>query len=173
MDKLDQELHSRTKRLRVAQLLLILVILTGLGFLIIANYRLTTANNKLQSQNIQLIKEQKSTLDTLINLGKERSQQINNLQNHIDCIVTLFSKPNRLNLTITDITTCQLTSGTTGAVSNSPPKALQAPTPTPQSQPSPSSQSSSQPSSPPSQPSSSSTPHSPSLIKQIKNFLGL
>lgn len=175
--ELVAELERRTKLLGIGKVALLVVVIIGLAWLIASNYKLQTENSNLQTQNAQLLSQQKKTLDSLSKNAAASTKQINELQNHIDCIVDLFAQPNRANLTISDISTCKLTTTASATVpvssTSSPPKTSQATAPAPQSQqvrP----QSSSWPSQAASLPSSPSTPaQKPGLVKQILKFLGL
>lgn len=52
--------------------------------------------------------------------AKERSDQINNVDKHLDCIVQFFSEPYRTSKTIDDIKTCQITTNEGAAISEAP-----------------------------------------------------
>lgn len=157
---------------------IVISIAVGVILILVINQQ---KSNDLQLQKLTVItQQQKATLDSLASNSKQRTAQINELQNHIDCIVELFQQPNRSDLVLDDLQTCHLTA-TGAAVSatpvspastSSPPKVSQATTPTPQSQPATSSSSSS-PVPPASPPSSPSTPSNPGLVRQVLNFLGL
>jgi hypothetical protein len=55
------------------------------------------------------------------------TSQINSLQQHIDCIATLFRQPNRAQLTITDLKNCQLTNTNSGETAVIAPPAQSSP----------------------------------------------
>lgn len=68
-------------------------------FLVFVNF-----NAKL-SQEVRITKD----LSTQIaSSSTQRTAQLHELQNHIDCIVSLFTQPNRSNLVIQDIKSCTL-----------------------------------------------------------------
>lgn len=73
------------------------------------------ANKAAITRQTQELAAQKKTIDTLVTLGNQRSAQINDLQNHVDCLFKLATQPGHSNIAITDITGCQLT--TSGSIS--------------------------------------------------------
>jgi hypothetical protein len=99
-DELIRVLGKKDNRFRVAQALFFAILVIGLVVLIIFSLR-------QQSQNTKLLQEQALS-------SEQSSQQIKDLQNHIDCVVSLFTEPNRTNLVITDITKCQVTDTSNG-----------------------------------------------------------
>lgn len=79
--------------------------------------------NQLQRQ---LDNQQKITHQIRAN-GNERASQLKRLNDHIDCIVELMSRPNRQNITITDIQGCKLASQPASSTSPAPQKSTQLP----------------------------------------------
>lgn len=166
MDKALGELKTRTLRLRIAQGLFILVILTGLSFLIISNFRLTSANNKLQGQDKVLLQQIKSISLQNRDLSRQLTASNEDIKSHIDCIISFFGLPNRSSLSIADVCHFVSSVGVPASTSTSP-KVIQPATQLP-------AQSSTQKPNP--SPTGSHTPQStpkPGVIRKILNYLGL
>lgn len=151
--------------------LLIAVVILTWASLFVTVLNQSSNTNRILREDTSILKSQKQIIDNLAKNSAQRTVQLNKLQNHVDCVVSLFTRPNRANITITDISTCHLETNHQA----SPPKVSQAPAPTPQSrqttQTQPSSPASSH-SSPSPSPSPSST-KKPGIVKQILNFLGV
>ena len=64
-------------------------------------------SEQLRHQN-DAIKQSNELLDRMTKNSEERSKQINELQQHIDCVVLLFQRTNRSNLVIKDLESCNL-----------------------------------------------------------------
>jgi type II secretory pathway pseudopilin PulG len=166
--KLVNELELRTFRLRVAQTVLIVLVMLGVIFLLVSNSRLQTQNSTLHAQNATLLQSQDKLLQGQQQTLTDLETRIADLQSHIDCIVELFQQPNRASIVISDLTNCKLsTTVSPTSPTSSPPKVAggspsqPSPTVTPATQPSLSS-----PRSQPSSPSASSTPPARSNLKQ-------
>lgn len=99
-DELINALGKKDNRFRIAQAFFFVALAAGLITLIVFSL-------KQQSQNTKLLQEQTQ-------ISRQSTQQIQDLQNHIDCVVSLFTEPNRTNLVISDITKCQVTDTTNG-----------------------------------------------------------
>lgn len=98
---LIQDIERKDRRFRVAQAVFFVLIAGLLTVLLVGNYR-------QGDQNQKVIAGQTKTLKTLTASAKQRTEQIGDLQKHIDCIVALFQEPNRASLIITDIENCSL-----------------------------------------------------------------
>lgn len=96
----------------------IVVVISVLGINQLNNF-----GNQTKASN-RIIQNQQKTLSALARNSKIRTQQIHELQTHIDCIVELFTQPNRANLTITDINDCKIAANsslnTTGVSTTTP-----------------------------------------------------
>lgn len=97
MSKL-QKLNINTARIFYFLDVVKLVLLFTL-FLVFVNF-----NAKLSQE----VKVTKAISTQLASNAKQRTSQINKLQNHIDCIVSLFGQPNRSSLVIKNIEDCNL-----------------------------------------------------------------
>lgn len=87
-----------------------------------------SATSKLQQQQIatqqqnkdthQLLVQIKSVADKLDHNSAQRTDQINQLNKHLDCIVAFFTDGNRSQKAIADIDTCTLKNTATGQTSS-------------------------------------------------------
>lgn len=126
--------------------------------LLVLSYQAQDKTSKLLESQSKTLVTQQQIIDSLNGHAKERSQQIDELQQHINCIVTLFTMPNRASLTITDISGCQLSAN--GTITTPSDRA----TVTPQASPQPTS-------SPPAAKSAQSAPTSQSKPSGLQNAL--
>lgn len=97
----------------VIRTILTAVALIGVGIILLNQ---ANSNSHQLDNQTHILKQQQQTVEALNSLSKEQKSQIDQLQQHIDCVVSLFTQPNRLNLVITDISNCKLTSTNSGAV---------------------------------------------------------
>ena len=95
------DIEIKDRRFRYTQTLFFFLVSAMLAILLIASYR-----QQADSKNV--ISGQSKTLSALSSNSTKQTQQINDLQKHIDCIVALFQQPSRANLVITDIENCSL-----------------------------------------------------------------
>ncbi len=63
-------------------------------------------------QNLQILTQLTSITSRLEKGAATRTDQFNELNKHMDCIVEFFTQPDRTNKSITDINTCELASKT-------------------------------------------------------------
>ena len=87
-------------------------------------YIQAVATAKLQQEiegQQQIITQIKGVTDQINASSKQRTDQINQLNRHLDCVVTFFTQKDRTQKAINDIETCTVTNTATGTVS--PPKA--------------------------------------------------
>lgn len=99
----------------------VLIIVFVLGMILFVE-AIAANNIQQQQQKDNVILGQLKGIVTQINSSsKQRTIQLTDLQNHIDCIVELFQQPSRNNLTINDLQGCQIikNSVTDGQQSNS------------------------------------------------------
>src|SRR6266567_4515312 len=103
--ELLRQIETRDNRFRAALAIFVLLILLGLVALLVNGYRLQSDNHKLiETQNSLTVQQQKQTNE----LERANNMKLNDLQNHIDCIVALFATPNRTSFFISDITNCKI-----------------------------------------------------------------
>lgn len=84
-------------------------------------YLQSLAMSKLQSQvsgQQEIINQIKRIADQVNDSGNQRTEQTDNLNRHLDCIVIFFSQPDRSQKAIEDIETCQFKDINTGQRSN-------------------------------------------------------
>lgn len=84
----------------------------------------TIALNKLQvqsDQNNKIISQIQGLEKTQVKNASIRTDQINSLNRHLDCIVTFFSNPDRSQTAIADIDTCTLQDIKTGTTTTTNP----------------------------------------------------
>lgn len=100
-----------------------------IGFCIIAIalgtilFMLAAATAELQHQQDTentILSQIKGVTDQLNTNAKDRTDQINQLNRHLDCIVLFFTDPNRSQKTISDIDTCTLKNTNTGTTQSFP-----------------------------------------------------
>jgi hypothetical protein len=109
---LDQ-LELRNRRFKVASVVFAAFCLIGLVLLLVLGLQtLQKVNSQLASQK-KLLGSQQQVITKIAGAAKSRTAQINDLQQHIDCIVGLFQLPNRQDLTITNVEGCQIGSNGT------------------------------------------------------------
>jgi hypothetical protein len=106
---LISEIERKDRRFKFASVVFGAICTAGMAVLLIVGvYTLAGVNQQLGSQKV-LLESQNKILSTISASSKQRTRQINDLQDHINCIVSLFQQPNRSQLTITDLENCQLT----------------------------------------------------------------
>lgn len=120
IDRID----DRNRRFKAASVVFAALLLVGLVVLLVLGLQtLQGVNTQLSSQK-KLLTNQQQTLSAITASGKQRTAQIQDLQNHIDCIVELLRQPNRASLTLKDLNGCQfdtngnIISGSSGANNN-------------------------------------------------------
>lgn len=111
-DDIFREIEVKDRRYRIvigfAAFLTALILI----IILILQYQQTVSNQKV-------IAAQDKTLSTLVATAKVRSNQINQLQQHIDCVVELFQTKNRTNYVISDVENCKIDNVTTGETKSS------------------------------------------------------
>lgn len=102
--------EAKNHRFKIAGSVFAGCIAIGLVILLILGLSTLDGVNTQLAQQKQLLRSQQQVLDKINFNGKQRTAQINDLQNHIDCIVELFRQPNRQSLTIKDLNSCEFDS---------------------------------------------------------------
>jgi type II secretory pathway pseudopilin PulG len=92
---------------KIAVAVLVTFIVVGLTALLVLEYSVQLSDQRVLTQ-------QERVLATISNNSKARSAQIQDLQNHIDCIVLLFQQPGRSELYISDLRNCKINDSDTG-----------------------------------------------------------
>lgn len=112
------------------------VVFIVLGILTILYFNLATVTSLRRqiTQQQQIINQTSNITKQLQSNSAQRTQQIQTLTDHIDCIVTLFGQPNRQELKISDIQNCKITTAydwpvSTNKVSTPTPEKMQKTTP--------------------------------------------
>lgn len=124
--ELIAQLEAKDRHFRAASVLFgVLLIAAVVTLLFIGLNTLQGVRSQLSEQR-KLLDSQQQILAKIQDSSKQRTAQINDLQNHIDCIVELFRQPNHTNLTITDVQSCQLTAASSGGASGSTKSGLNA-----------------------------------------------
>ena len=102
------------RRNSVAIAFVVIAIVLGLILLMVAS-----SNAKLQKQ----VDAQQATLNGIADItdqiaaaAAQRTEQINGIDRHLDCIVLFFTTEDRANRKITDIDTCQTVNTETGSI---------------------------------------------------------
>lgn len=132
--ELIAQLEAKDRHFRAASVLFgMLLIAAVVTLLFVGLSTLRGVRSQLTEQK-SLLDSQQQILARIQESNTQRTAQINDLQNHIDCIVELFRQPNHNNLTITDLQSCQLTStgATTPAAKSSSPTAAKSSSAPPQ-----------------------------------------
>lgn len=76
---------------------------------------------QLQADNeAKILIQIKDITDQLSKNAATRTDQINGIDRHLDCIVAFFAQPDRANKSITDIDTCELQDTNTGTQTVTP-----------------------------------------------------
>jgi type II secretory pathway pseudopilin PulG len=120
-NELLREIERKDAMFRLFQTVFGVVLFGLMALLLLQSYSLQSQNNQLLRNQQGMVQENvaitKAIKDSQASSEADNKAKLTNLQNHIDCIVSLFQKPNRASLTITDITTCQLSAlgGSTGS----------------------------------------------------------
>lgn len=108
--ELVARIEAKNYRFKVAGFVFAGCLMAGLAVLLVLGLSTLNGVNTQLTQQKTLLNSQKLVLDKISGASKQRTAQINDLQNHIDCIVELFRQPNRQSLTIKDINGCQFDS---------------------------------------------------------------
>lgn len=115
--ELIDRVNDQNHKFRVSSIIFGIVTLVGLLLLVIICLNTLGRVNQQLAQQQQLLKSQQRILASIQLSSNQRTTQLNDLQNHIDCIVELLRQPNRQTLTISDLQDCQISSN--GKVSSS------------------------------------------------------
>lgn len=92
--------------------LAVIVIAFGAILLLLAGSQSRLAEQSEQSKKILL--QLKGVTDQISASSQQRTEQINDLNAHMDCIVAFFSQEDRTQKSIDDIETCSLKNSSTG-----------------------------------------------------------
>src|SRR5258708_2024989 len=95
-----RQIEDKNAKIRIILVLLLGLIFGILIFLLFENYNIQKNNRALLTSGTSIIKQQKQTLENIDALNTEEKSQINDLQRHIDCIVSLFTEPDRFRASI-------------------------------------------------------------------------
>lgn len=141
--ELLRRIETKDSKFRIAQAVFFVLVIGALITILTLVYNIQNANHDLLKTQSKSLDSQEQIINQLNDNGKANTKQLDSLQQHIDCITALFQQPNRAQLTLTDITTCQFTSnggtstGSTpsGTTSNPKPSSPSTTTPTPTPQP--------------------------------------
>ena len=110
------KIERRDRQYRIA--LLIFMLSTALAISVLAGFQIKT-NAKVNRQLVlanQQLKKQGEILSAVKASGDERTKQLEQVNQHVDCIAAFFNQRNRTNATITDLDQCSIEhfSGTAG-----------------------------------------------------------
>lgn len=124
--ELLERVENRNRWFKIASVVFGITLLIGLiAVLIIGISTLQGVKDQLASQKT-LLGSQQQILSRIQASSNQRTKQINDLQDHINCIVALFQQPNRSALTITDLEGCQISKTNTpssqASVGSTPPQ---------------------------------------------------
>jgi hypothetical protein len=115
-----KDIEVKDRRFRIALTLLSLLLFLGVLLLLVLSYQQSVNNQKLIATANQTLTNQSKVLSQLQAVSRARTDQITELQQHIDCIVALFGAPNRSSLVISDIEQCKLSnSNSTSTIASS------------------------------------------------------
>ena len=111
--ELLRQIERKDALFRITQTSFFVGVLIALAVLLLFSYNLQSQNHALLDNQTAMLKSNnqltKALQSDVNDLQKSNSAQLTDLQNHIDCIVSLFANPNHTNLVISDIQSCQLT----------------------------------------------------------------
>lgn len=116
---LIKDIEAKDRRFRLALGVFAAILFIGVVTLLALGYQLSAANSKLITTANQTLTNQSKVLNQLQSVSKARTDQISELQQHIDCIVALFGSPDRSKLVISDIEQCKLSNATNLSASTS------------------------------------------------------
>lgn len=92
----------------------IVIIVVAFGTILFLQASATSKLQQQTRQQTQILSQLKGVTEQLNHGAAQRTQQIQTLTAHIDCIVTFFSQPDRSSTSISDIDTCTLQNTKTG-----------------------------------------------------------
>lgn len=166
--------EDRNRRFKVASVVFGAILIIGLTVLVVIGLvTLQGVNNQLKQQK-RLLDSQQQILSQIKASSDQRTQQLQELNDHIDCIASFFDGRTRTGAAITNLDECVITSDS-GVTSN--PKAPGS-SDTAAEQPKTSNNSPSSNNTPPGKPSKPETP-APTGIRRVPlvngllNFLGI
>lgn len=118
-----REIERKDALFRLLQTMFGVVLFGLILLLLFQSYAVQSENHQLLQNQQKMVENGVSTINA-IKASQEKSEadnkaRLTDLQHHIDCIVSLFQQPNRASLSITDITTCQLSSSALGGSTGS------------------------------------------------------
>jgi len=105
---------------------IVIIIICVIAMLILQAVTIGKQSEQIERQN-NAIKQTNKLLSQSTHNAAERTKQIRDLQDHIDCIVLLFQKPSRASLVISDVENCKIKQVTTSTSETTPKTATIAP----------------------------------------------
>lgn len=125
--ELVERVENRNRRFKLASVVFGAVLTAGLAvLLVIGLITLQGVNNQLAQQK-KLLTSQQQILSQIQKSSNQRTQQLADLQQHIDCIVALFQQPDRSELTISDLENCKINRDNTSSYNGASAPAQSAP----------------------------------------------
>lgn len=105
---LISDIEAKDRKYKVATGIFGAMLFLGLiVLLLIGIHTLQGVDTQLVQQK-SLLNSQRQVLGRIQSSAEQRTKQINQLQQHIDCITELFQQPNRAYLSISDLASCKL-----------------------------------------------------------------
>ena len=101
--------ENRNRMFKIASVIFGVVLVGGLSMLLIIGLNTLQGVNNQLTQQKALLDSQNKILSRIKDSSDQRTQQIKDLQQHIDCVVELLRNSNRDSLKITDIQQCKIT----------------------------------------------------------------
>lgn len=125
--QLIDRVNSQNRRFRVASVVFGAVTVLGLLLLVLICLSTLSGVNRQLEQQKKLLDSQAKILSSVQASGDQRTEQLRNLQSHIDCIITFFGLPNRSSLSIQNVCHFIPNSASTATPSNSSSNGASAP----------------------------------------------
>lgn len=110
--ELLERVENRNRLFKIASVVFGAVTFFGLVFLVVLGLNTLQGVNNQLTQQKKLLDSQNQILSRIKASSDQRTKQINDLQEHIDCVVELLRRSNRQDLTITDLQNCKITNNT-------------------------------------------------------------
>jgi hypothetical protein len=125
--ELEDTIRDQDRKFRVFNAIFSGVVIIGLLVLVLIGWNNTAGIKQQLIKSNQQLAAQKKTLDSqkqilssIKSSSDERTKQINQINQHLDCIVEFFGQSNRTNKSISDIRKCELRNDISGVVSPLP-----------------------------------------------------
>ena len=99
------------------QIGIFIIVMTFSGILLLQAYSISQVIQG-NNQNYQIIQQLNDLTARLVKNGITRTDQINGIDKHLDCVAAFLSQPYRINTSISDIEKCQLLNTKTGIITN-------------------------------------------------------